>query len=81
MIGASRLGDGPGVRGRGTVAVLTFAARREGSAAVTFVEPKALGADLEEAAPVAARGLLLEVATEAPGTERPRPERPKEESV
>jgi hypothetical protein len=54
VIGASRLGERPGVTGRGSVAVLSFVARRAGRTNLALRQPKALGPALEPLQPVTA---------------------------
>jgi general secretion pathway protein D len=71
LLGISRLGERPGVTGKGTVAVLTLQAKGPGAARLAFEAPKALGPGLEEIAPVRAVGAQLRVRGE-------RPERPVE---
>jgi general secretion pathway protein D len=61
LLGISRLGERPGVTGRGTVAVLTLQAKRGGQASLAFERPKALGPALEELAPVRGEGAALRV--------------------
>ncbi len=61
LLGASRLGDRPGVTGKGTVAVITFEALRAGATAVRFEGPKALGPALENLSPVSAQGAEVRV--------------------
>ena len=72
LLGLSRLGERPGVTGRGTVAVITLQAKAAGRAALAFERPKALDPDLKEIAPVKAEGAQLRVR----GVQRERPERP-----
>src|SRR6185503_1524879 len=54
LLGASRLGQRPGVTGSGTVAVITFEAKKAGTANVRLDRPKALGPGLENLQPVTA---------------------------
>lgn len=67
LLGASRLGDRPGVQGTGTVAVITFQAKKAGSATIRLERPKALGPALEDLQPVTATNAKVQVAPgEAP---------------
>jgi general secretion pathway protein D len=70
VIGASRLGKVPGIKGKGIVARITFRAVATGSSAVSF-DAKALDVDLRPLA-VRARPAQVEVGGEA--EPRPRPE-------
>ena len=70
LLGVSRLGERPGVTGRGTVAVISFQAKAAGRANIAFEKPKALGPALEEIAPVRSEGARLRVRA-------PRPEQPE----
>ena len=47
LVGASRLGDAPGVTGDGCVVTLTFQARKAGRTTVTLQDPRALGPGLQ----------------------------------
>ncbi|HVS00797.1 MAG TPA: cohesin domain-containing protein, partial [Thermoanaerobaculia bacterium] len=58
VLGASRLGQVPGVQGTGTVARITFRALKEGSTRIDFVTRKALDAALR---PVASSGRVARV--------------------
>ncbi|HEV8631893.1 MAG TPA: secretin N-terminal domain-containing protein [Thermoanaerobaculia bacterium] len=60
LLGASRLGDRPGVTGKGTVAVIAFEAKHAGDTAIRFERPKALGPALE-ALPATAQGAQVRV--------------------
>ena len=66
LLGVSRLGDRPGVTGKGTVAVITFEARKSGSSGIRLERPKALGPALEELQPVAAQGAQVRVVLPVP---------------
>ncbi len=61
VVGASRLGEAPGVAGGGVVAELSFRAVELGEAWVRFERAKALSAGLEGIGPVITRPLKLEV--------------------
>ncbi len=61
IVGASRLGEAPGVAGGGVVAELDFRAVEPGDAWVRFERAKALSAGLEGVGPVITRPLRLEV--------------------
>lgn len=52
LVGASRLGDRPGVEGEGDLVVLTFEALASGSTALRFEEPRALDTALRPVGPV-----------------------------
>lgn len=67
LLGLSRLGERPGVSGRGTAVVLTLEAKGPGNARLGFERPKALGPGLQEIAPV--RGVGADVRVR--GGERP----------
>jgi hypothetical protein len=71
VIGASRLGKVPGVKGKGTVARITFRAVAAGLSELGF-EAKALDSALRPVA-VRARPALVEVAGEAEPPPRPEP--------
>jgi hypothetical protein len=75
LLGASRLGDRPGITGKGTVAVITFEARKSGTSAVRLDRPKALGPALEALQPISAQGAQVRV-VQPPD---PDPEQPREE--
>ncbi len=78
VIGASRLGDVPGVTGEGTVARVTLRALAAGEAALSFRDSRALDPMLQPLAPFHAAGARVLVAPEAEAPERlgPRPRRP-----
>jgi len=90
VVGASRLGKVPGVRGEGTVATITFRALAAGTAAVAVTEGRALDTLLRPLTPFAAAGAEVRIgggsgsepAPEPPRRERPalRPDRAAEES-
>ena len=61
VLGLSRLGDQPGVTGKGTAAVLRFRARRTGQATLSLLQPKAMGPALERLAPVTASSSRITV--------------------
>jgi hypothetical protein len=61
VLGASRLGQRPGVTGAGTVATITFAAKKTGTANVRLERPKALGPALEDLQPVTASNAKVQV--------------------
>jgi len=61
VLGASRLGQRPGVAGTGTVARVTFRALANGASAVSFARRRALDARLVEIAGVEAAGAAVEV--------------------
>ncbi|HET9768216.1 MAG TPA: secretin N-terminal domain-containing protein [Thermoanaerobaculia bacterium] len=69
LLGASRLGDRPGVTGTGTVAVITFVAKRAGAATVRLDHPKALGPALDALQPVTATNAKVQVAPAEPGAD------------
>jgi general secretion pathway protein D len=54
VLGASRLGEGEGVTGRGTVATVRFRAVGSGATRVRFVESRAMDARLQSVAPLRA---------------------------
>lgn len=75
VLGASRLGQVPGIQGTGTVARITFRALKEGSTRVDFVTRKALDAALK---PVASSGRVARVVVRRDAeeeAERPEPAR------
>lgn len=61
VLGASRLGEVPGVTGQGTVARITFRAVRSGSTRIEFAHSKALDAELRPVVPVRARPVDVSV--------------------
>ncbi len=61
VVGASRLGEAPGVAGGGVVAEISFRAVATGEAVVRFERAKALSAGLEPVGPVITRPLRLAV--------------------
>ncbi|HEV8240268.1 MAG TPA: secretin N-terminal domain-containing protein [Thermoanaerobaculia bacterium] len=73
LLGASRLGDRPGVTGTGTVAVITFQAKREGTATVRLARPKALGPALEDLQPVTTTTAKVQVAPAEAGADAHAP--------
>ncbi len=75
VIGASRLGKVPGVKGTGTVARVTYRAVAAGASELAF-DGKALDASLQPLA-VRTRPALVEVGGEAP---RPAPSTPQREA-
>lgn len=72
VLGASRLGQVPGVQGTGTVARITFRALKEGSTRVYFVTRKALDAALK---PVASTGRVARVVVRRDAEEEAEPAR------
>jgi general secretion pathway protein D len=73
LLGASRLGEVPGVAGGGTVARVTFRALRPGGATVRFGKAQALDAGLQPIGPLSAPPLAIEVAPPRPERERRPP--------
>ena len=69
LLGASRLGQRPGVTGTGTVAVITFVAKRAGAATVRLDHPKALGPALDALLPVTATNAKVQVAPAEAGAD------------
>ncbi len=61
VLGASRLGERPGITGTGTVAVVTFQAKKTGTATVRLAKPKALGPALENLVPITATNAKVQV--------------------
>ena len=61
VIGASRLGDVPGVVGSGTVVELRFRALRQGESEVRFVRARALDANLSGVEPLQHQGVTIDV--------------------
>jgi hypothetical protein len=61
ILGASRLGERPGITGTGTVAVVTFQAKKTGVATVRLAKPKALGPALENLVPITATTAKVQV--------------------
>ena len=72
LIGASRLGERPGVTGGGVVATVVFRAKRAGMVAVDWEVSQALDAALQPVGPLAAHPLRLRIGD---GRERPEPPR------
>ena len=66
LIGLSRLGERPGVTGKGTAAVLRFRARRAGRATIALLQPKAMGPALDRLAPVTASPARVTVRSAEP---------------
>jgi general secretion pathway protein D len=62
LVGVSRLGELPGVTGKGIAAVLRFRAKQPGRATVALLRPKAMGPGLVMLAPVTARPSRVTVA-------------------
>ncbi|HVG07170.1 MAG TPA: secretin N-terminal domain-containing protein [Thermoanaerobaculia bacterium] len=61
VLGASRMGEVPGVTGQGTVALITFRAVRSGSTRIDFSRSKAMDAELQPVVPVRARSVAVSV--------------------
>jgi general secretion pathway protein D len=61
VVGASRMGEVPGVAGAGTVALVTFRALVAGSARIGFNGTQALDSQLRRVLPVAVRPARIEV--------------------
>lgn len=61
VLGASRMGEVPGVTGQGTVAWITFRAVRSGSTRIAFSGSKALDAELRPVVPVRSRAVAVSV--------------------
>jgi general secretion pathway protein D len=61
VLGASRMGEVPGVTGQGTVARITFRALRSGSTRIDFSRSNALDAELRPVVPVRARSVDVSV--------------------
>lgn len=74
VVGVSRLGERPGIAGRGSVASLRFRALAPGESLVDFAQTKVLDAGLEPVAGVDARAARVVVG----GPAGERPERPSE---
>ena len=64
LLGASRLGERPGVTGRGVVATIVFRALRDGQTTIEWDVTQALGGDLKPLAGVDAKPLVLKVGGE-----------------
>lgn len=64
VIGASRLGSRPGVKGEGTLATIRFRALAEGQAVVRFDKSRVLDRDLAPVQPQAKHKAVIEVGTE-----------------
>ncbi len=78
VLGASRLGRGPGVSGRGVLARVRFLALGAGTSAVTFLEAQALREDLTSLGSVAVAPAVIEIGR--PSRPHERPELPPQES-
>ena len=78
VLGASRLGNRPGVQGRGTVAFIKFRAVAEGRAVVKFEKGKALDRALSPIQPLSKKKAVIQVgpqgAASEPGDPSDRPE-------
>ena len=61
VLGASRMGEVPGVTGQGTVARITFRAVRSGSTRIDFLRSRAMDAELRPVVPVRARPVDVSV--------------------
>ena len=61
VLGASRMGEVPGVTGQGTVARITFRAVRSGATRIDFSRTQALDAELRPVVPVRARPVDIRV--------------------
>ncbi len=61
VLGASRMGEVPGVTGQGTVAWVTFRAIRSGSTRIDFSRSKAMDAELRPVVPVRSRSADIRV--------------------
>jgi general secretion pathway protein D len=61
VLGASRMGEVPGVTGQGTVAWITFRAIRSGSTRIGFSGSKAMDAELSPVVPVRSRPIDIRV--------------------
>jgi hypothetical protein len=79
VVGASRLGRSPGVRGAGTVAHLTFRAVADGTTALRFASGRALDPLLEPLTPFAAAPATVTVAPALPPGPHPAPREPRHE--
>jgi len=66
VLGASRLGQQPGVAGAGTLATITFRTVSPGHGSVRFADRRALGPELVEIAGVQTAGSSVEVSAPAP---------------
>jgi general secretion pathway protein D len=67
LLGASRLGDLPGVAGKGEVARVVFRALKGGSTALSWTVVRALDPKLKDIGTVDARPLRVQVRRERPG--------------
>lgn len=74
VIGASRLGERPGITGKGVVAVVRFQALRPGNARIDFRQAHALSSSLEALSPVTGEPAAVWI-TNRPERERPARER------
>lgn len=70
VLGLSRLGQVPGVKGEGTLVRITFRALQEGAAEIGFTQSQALDAALRPMVPVAAAPVRVGVKA---GAARPKP--------
>jgi general secretion pathway protein D len=61
VLGASRMGEVPGVTGQGTVALITFRAIRSGSTRIDFSRSRAMDAELRPVVPVRTRSVDIRV--------------------
>ena len=71
VLGASRLGNRPGVTGQGTVAHIRFRALTRGRAVVKFEKGKALDRNLTPIQPVKKRKAVIQVGSESGSAEPP----------
>jgi general secretion pathway protein D len=71
VVGASRLGDQPGVTGAGTLVRVTFRALTSGSALVGFTGTQALDPSLKRVLPIAVHPAHINVSPEGGGGRRP----------
>ncbi|HEX4952247.1 MAG TPA: secretin N-terminal domain-containing protein [Thermoanaerobaculia bacterium] len=74
VIGASRLGERPGITGKGVVAVVRLQALRPGNARIDFRQANALSSSLEALSPVTGEPAAVWI-TNQPERERPARER------
>lgn len=75
VLGASRLGDRPGVAGRGSVARVVFRALAPGAARIGIAAQRVMDRELAEVASIAVAGVDVEV-RELPGPRAPAAEEP-----
>ena len=73
VLGASRLGQRPGVAGRGTVATITFRTLEPGATPVAITDRRVLDPDLLEIAGVETGAARIEVREDPPAPEPPSP--------